>query len=91
MNRLEAERYALQRLHDGSDLWANGVELPDVLGVDGLIDPEKIDQAVGGLLGPKAAPRSQGAAGTGGAHRHGRRQAAQTAPSWVDAFGGGKS
>jgi hypothetical protein len=52
--RRDAEQLAAQarpqRLALGSDLWAGGVQLQDLLSEDGAVDPTKISEAVAKLL-----------------------------------------
>ncbi len=55
--RTEAERFATQvgaggmrMLAAGSDLWAAGVVLGDLVDEDGQVDPERVKQAVGRVL-----------------------------------------
>ncbi|MGI8310349.1 hypothetical protein [Saccharopolyspora hattusasensis] len=67
MRQAEAERLAGGRLHDGADLWRDGLELSDVLAEDGTVDPDRVRAAADELAeahphwrrGPKPDP-SQG-------------------------------
>ena len=89
MNRAEAERVAAQRLADATDLWASGVAMADVLGEDGLIDPDRVDEAVSGLLGRKPhlgrrGPITPPASNVTG---DGKPPGGNRGPTWVSAFG----
>ena len=44
-NRRDAERAAADLLKDGSDLWAHGVKVADLLDDNGVIDPARVEQA----------------------------------------------
>ncbi|MCH9732271.1 MAG: hypothetical protein K0U84_21820 [Actinomycetia bacterium] len=50
LNRREAERLAAVALEDPADLFVGGVELADLLGDDGLIDNQKVDDAVAAVI-----------------------------------------
>ena len=41
-HRAEFERLASSRLIDGSDVWAGGLQLDDVLADDGSVDPARV-------------------------------------------------
>ena len=69
--RAEVERAAVGKLHRPADLWAAGVELDELRGDDGQLDPDKISEAVAGVLAerphwglPSFAPNPGQAAGT---------------------------
>lgn len=91
LNRAEAERQAVQRIQDSSDLWAAGIELDHLLGGDGMVDASKVDQAVGELLARKPhlgrrGPLTPPASNVTG---DGKRPGGDDAPTWESAFGPG--
>lgn len=42
--RREAERLAAVHLEDPADLWRDGLDVADILGDDGLVDPGKVEE-----------------------------------------------
>jgi len=74
MQRTEAARLATgpERLADGADLWASGIELTDLLTEDSAVDPDKVHEAVLAVRAqhpawghrvtppPSAQPRTEG-------------------------------
>jgi hypothetical protein len=51
MQRNEAQRLAAVKLADPQDLWRDGATLADVLDDAGHVDPGKLDELVGTVLG----------------------------------------
>ena len=91
MNRNEAERQALQWMADATDLWGSGVTLDDILGDDGLIDPDKTQHAVAELLHrkPHLAKRGPVTPPASNITGDGKPPGADTAPTWEQAFSPG--
>ncbi|GAA2621985.1 hypothetical protein SMC26_32955 [Actinomadura fulvescens] len=72
MQRAEVERLAMtgqkgkgwrSKLQDGTDLWAFGVQLEDLVDENGQLDPDKVHDAVADLVErkPHLSPRDLGA------------------------------
>ena len=90
MQRAEIERIASARLADGSDLWAHGAHLDDLLNGDGDVDPAKVDQIIGELLNRRPhwgipSPRRRGGLLSGASNYPEPR-----ASGWIGAFGPGQ-
>lgn len=69
---VDAERHAAAHLADPSDLWTLGVSLADVLGADGEVDQQLVEDAAERIattrpgLRPKQVEMGQGRRGTRG-------------------------
>ncbi len=91
MQRAEVERLVAVHLQDPSDLWRDGTSLDDLLGDDGHIDPQRVEEAAQQIKDthPHWARRTPvigapASAVTG----DGKIPSAATQPTWGDLLGG---
>ncbi|MDW5610664.1 hypothetical protein [Mycolicibacterium sp. D5.8-2] len=86
--RAEVERLAGSRLIDGSDVWAGGLQLTDVLADDGSVDPALVRQAVAALAQSRPHWCRQVAAPASAVTSAGKPDASgdQRAATWSDVF-----
>ena len=90
--RREAERLAAVHLEDPADLWRDGLDVADILGDDGLVDPQLVDSKAHSVI--EQHPHWRRAKPVTGAPASavtsdGKIPSGPTEPTWADLLSGG--